>query len=389
MAAERKNFFTALEKEALICGRCGYCRSSCPVYQVIGWESAAPRGKISLAKEIFSKGNKKALSSEFVQRVAQCTLCGACAEVCATRIDTRAMWLELRKRIAEMGRAPEAYKALRENLLARKNISSFDNAERLEWAQDLDEEPEGLELKPGAEVCYFVGCVSSFFPQAAQIPLAVTQLMMAAGVDFTTLGGEEWCCGFPLFSTGFAGDAEEFIRHNVSKIKELGIHTLVASCASCYHVWKHEYQKELAGYELEILHSTEYLARLLREKRFELNELDEVVTYHDPCDLGRNSGIFEAPREIIRSIPGIEFVELSHSREDSLCCGGGGNLQSVDPELALQIAELRVQEIRETGATVVVSSCQQCEQMLSAAIRKAGLAVRVMDISELLLEAIG
>lgn len=389
MAVERKSFFTALEKEALICGRCGYCRSACPIYQVIGWESAAPRGKISLAKEIFSKGNHKALSSDFVQRLAQCTLCGACAEACATCIDTRAMWLELRRRIAELGKAPEAYKALRKNLLERKNISTFDNADRLEWAQDLDEEPEGLELKPGADVCYFVGCVSSFFPQAAQIPLAISQLLMAAGVDFTTLGGEEWCCGFPLFSTGFADDAVEFIRHNVSKVKELGIHTLVASCASCYHVWKHEYREELAGYDLEILHATEYLAKLVKEGRFELSELDEVVTYHDPCDLGRNSGVFDAPREIIRSIPGIEFVELSHNRVDSLCCGGGGNLQSVDPELASRIAELRLQEIKETGATIVVSSCQQCEQMLSAAVRKAGLTVRVMDVSELLLEAIG
>ncbi len=382
-----KKLFTTLEREALICGRCGYCRSSCPVYQVIGWESAAPRGKISVAKEAFSKGNRDALSEEFVRRLAQCTLCGACAEVCSTCIDTRAMWLELRRRIAKCGRAPDAYRGIRENLLARKNISTFDNADRLEWAQDLDEEPEGLELKPGADVCYFVGCVSSFFPQAAQIPLAVTQLFMAAGVDFTTLGGEEWCCGFPLFSTGFGDDAEEFIEHNIAVIKDLGIRTLVASCASCYHVWKHEYSEKLAGYELEVLHVTEYLARLVKENRFALGELDEVVTYHDPCDLGRNSGVFDAPREIIRSIPGVEFVELGHNREDSLCCGGGGNLQSADPELASRIAELRAQEIRESGATIVVSSCQQCEQMLSAAVRRAGLAVRVMDISELLLEA--
>jgi len=389
MTSEDKSLFTTLEREALICGRCGYCRSSCPVYQVLGWESATPRGKISMAKDIFSKENQAALSEEFVQRVAQCTLCGACAEVCSTCIDTRSLWLELRKRIAGLGRGPKAYDAIRENLLANRNISTFSNDDRLEWAQDLDDEPEGLELKAGADVCYFVGCVSSFFPQAAQIPLAVTQLLMEAGVDFTTMGGEEWCCGFPLFSTGFADDAREFIKHNVSKIKELDIHTLVASCASCYHVWKHECLSELAGYDLEILHTTEYLARFVKDGRLELQEMDEVVTYHDPCDLGRNSGVYDAPREIIRSIPGIEFVELDHNREDSLCCGGGGNLQSVDADLAAEITKLRIQEIKETKASIVVSACQQCEQMLSAAVRKAGLPVRVMDISELLLEAIG
>jgi len=379
--------FTTLENEALICGRCGYCRSSCPVYQVVGWESGAPRGKISKAKDIFVKGEK--LSEDFIQRVAQCTLCGACANVCSTGIDTRELWLELRKRIADKGKAPEAYKNLRGTLVENKNISTFSNDDRLEWAEDLDEEPEGLELKAGAEVCYFVGCVSSFYPQAAQIPLANVEIFMETGVDFTTMGGEEWCCGYPLVSAGFVDDAQPFIEHNVTKIKELDIHTLVASCATCYHFWKHDCTKALEGYDIEILHTTEYLARLVKEGRIQLDELDETITYHDPCDLGRNGGVFDAPREIIESISGVKFVELRHNHADSLCCGGGGNLQSVDPDLAAKITDLRVEEIKETGATIVVSACQQCEQMLSTAIRKAGLPVRVMDISELMLEVMG
>ena len=388
MSQEHKSWFTTLENEALICGRCGCCRSSCPVYRVIGWESASPRGKISMAKDIYAKGKNVGLSDEFVQRVSQCTLCGACSNICSTGIDTRALWLELRQRIAQSGKSPKAYEGIRNNLLTNKNISTFSNEDRLEWAQDLDE-PEVVEPRTGAEVGYFVGCVSSFFPQAAQIPLAIVEIFNEAGVDFTTLGGEEWCCGFPLISSGYPDDAKEFIKHNVDRIKELGVSTLVTSCASCYHVWKHESQAELAGYKLEILHTTEYLARLVEEKRIDLDELDEVVTYHDPCDLGRNSGVYDAPRKIITSIPGVRFVELAHNRSESLCCGGGGNLQSVDPQLAASITQLRVEEIKESGATIVVSSCQQCEQMLSTALRSAGLPVQVMDISQLILEAMG
>lgn len=388
MSEKSTKLFSTLEKEALICGRCGYCRSACPVYKVVGWESAAPRGKITMAKDIFVKGRQAELSEEFTHRLAQCTLCGACANECSTSIDTRKMWLELRQRIAELGKEPKAYDVIRDNLLANKNISTFPNDDRLEWAQDLDD-PDALEPRAGAEVGYFVGCVSSFFPQAAQIPLAIAEIFIEAGVDFTTMGGEEWCCGFPLISTGFVEDSKQFIKHNVDKIKELGIHTLVASCASCYHVWKHDSQEELSGYDLEILHTTEYLARLITEGRIPLNELDEVVTYHDPCDLGRNSGVYNAPREIIKGIPGVKFVELQHHHEHSLCCGGGGNLQSVDAEVAAKIARLRAEEIKATGATIVVSACQQCEQMLSSAIREGKLPVRVLDVSQLILEAMG
>lgn len=388
MSQENNSLYSTLEKEALICGRCGYCRDACPVYRVVGWESAAPRGKISLAREIFSHQHEEALTDEFVKRLTQCTLCGACAGECSTAIDTRKLWLELRQRIAAMGKEPQAYDTIRDNLLANKNITNFSNEERLEWAQDLDD-PEALEPRAGAEVCYFVGCVSSFFPQAAEIPLAIAEILTEAGVDFTTMGGEEWCCGFPLISTGFVDNSHEFIKHNVEKIKELGIHTLIASCASCYHVWKHDSAEALEGYELEVLHTTEYLARLIRDGIIELNEVDEVVTYHDPCDLGRNSGVYDPPREIIKSIPGVQFVELAHNRNNSLCCGGGGNLQSVDADLAARIARLRVEEIKASGATVVVSACQQCEQMLITAVQKAGLPVRVMDLSQLILEAMG
>jgi Fe-S oxidoreductase len=227
MSKETNNYST-LKKEAVICGRCGYCRSACPVYRVVGWESAAPRGKITMAREIFSKNKPEAITDDFVKRLSQCTLCGACANECSTDIDTRKLWLDLRKRIAAMGKGPKAYEAIRKTLLANKNITSFSNDDRLEWAEDLDE-PEQLEPRAGADVCYFVGCVSAFFPQAAQIALAESEILTESEVDFTTMGGDEWCCGFPLISTGYVEDSDQFIKHNVEKIKEMDIHTLIAS----------------------------------------------------------------------------------------------------------------------------------------------------------------
>jgi Fe-S oxidoreductase len=383
--SEHVPIYTTLEKESLICARCGYCRNACPVYQTIGWESATPRGKISLARQIFALDNKEKMTDEFVQRVSQCTLCGACAHECATDIDTQRLWIELRQRIATTGKAPKGYDVLRKNLQANKNITTTGNDERLDWAQDLDN-ADHLKSRIGADVCYFVGCVSSFFPQASEIAVAVSEILTAANINFTTLGGEEWCCGFPLRGCGFVDDGRQFIKHNVQRIKELGIHTIVASCPSCYHVWKKDADEYLDGYELNVFHITEFIALLIQNKQIRLKAMHETITYHDPCDLGRNSGVFQPPRYIIQNIPDVTLVELKHNQMKSLCCGGGGNLQSVDPELTNAISATRTQEIRESGASVIVSACQQCMKILSISVRKAGLPVKVMDICQLVLK---
>lgn len=372
----------------MICARCGYCRGVCPVYKSVGWESAGPRGKLSIARQVFALNDKEKFTDEYVQRLTQCTLCGACAQACSTEIDLRHLYLDLRERMAKMGKSPKGYVALQSNLAANHNITNFNNKDRLDWAQDVDD-PEQLEPREGADVCYFVGCVSSFFPQASEVALSVVEILNEAKIDFTTMGGDEWCCGFPLLASGRPEEAREFMKHNVERIKALGIHTLIASCSSCAHVWKHGAREFLDGYALEILHTTEYFARLIQEGKISFGDMQAKITYHDPCDLGRNGGVFDAPREIIRAIPGVEFVEMKHNRLQAMCCGGGGNLQSVDNDLAGAITAMRVEEIKETGASIVVSACQQCEQMLSASIRKAGLKVRVMNISQFMMEALG
>lgn len=377
--------YSTLENESLICARCGYCRNVCPIYQTIGWESATPRGKISLARQIFCLDDKTNLSEDFVHRLSQCTLCGACGHACSTDIDTRRLWIELRERMAKMGKSPKGYKELHKNLLNNKNITSFENDERLDWAEDLDD-PDPLAPRQDADVCYFVGCVSSFYPQASEIALAVSEILTDAGINFTTLGGKEWCCGFPLIGGGFIEDANRFIQHNVEHIKELGIHTIVTSCPSCLHVWNHGAKDFIGNYKLTVYHITEYIAELIRAGRLKLKRLETTITYHDPCDLGRNSGIFDPPREIIRSIPGVSFVELQHNKMNSLCCGGGGNLQSADPDLTNEISALRIKEVKDSGASILVSACQQCSKILSIAARKEQLPIKVMDINQLILQ---
>ena len=384
-----ESFYKNLALESLICGRCGNCRTDCPVFREVGWESASPRAKISLARKIFALKNKQGIGPEYAKRISQCTMCGACTKNCAARIDLQSLWKDLRAELVASGKAPAAYKAIAEGLQSNRNISTFPNADRLEWAEDLDEVPENLDRAEGAEVVYFVGCVSAFFPRAAQIPLAMVPLFEKAGVNYTTLGAEEWCCGFPLLAAGHAEEIAQFARHNVDAVRATGAKTLVTGCASCYHTWSHTYPK-LLGEELgfRVVHATEFLAELLREGKLVPNELEETVTYHDPCDLGRNGGVFDPPREILKAIPGITFVEMATCGKDSSCCGGGGNLQGADTALAEAIARRRIREAADTGASIVTSACQQCEQMLEKAARTEGLPLEVIDVAELLLRAV-
>ncbi len=382
-----KQAFRGLAEEARICAGCGSCRSVCPVYAEIGWESAAPRGKITLGKKIFAGGKEDFLSEPYINRVFQCTLCARCAEVCPARIDTRELWQKMRQAITARGRAPAVFEQMAKNIESNKNISANTNDGRLDWADDLDD-PDCIEALESNAVGYFVGCVASFYPMVAEIPLSFVSIMEKNGIKVTVLGEKEWCCGFPLLGAGRNGEALSLAEHNAAKIKELGIKTLVTTCPSCYHTFKHHYPKVLGKHlDFELVHAAQYLSWLIQEERIdwsEYEELDQVVTYHDPCDLGRNSGIYDAPRNILENIPGVTLVEMEHNRENALCCGGGGNLQAVDASLTAAIAERRIEEALNTGATILISACQQCVQVLTDAARRKKAPIQVMDINQLL-----
>jgi Fe-S oxidoreductase len=189
-----------------------------------------------------------------------------------------------------------------------------------------------------------------------------------------------------------ADQVKKFALHNIKTVESKGAKVLVTSCPSCFHTWAHEYE-ELTGEKIpfEILHISQYLARLIDEGKIKLGPVNAKVTYHDPCDLGRNSGIFEEPRKVITSIPGVDFVELPGKKLQANCCGGGGNLESLNPGLAAKIADCKADEIYSTGAEIAVSTCQQCERTMNNAIRKkkneSGTKVKVADLSELVLQS--
>ena len=330
--------------------------------------------------------NKRPSSDElrqFSETVYRCTLCGRCEEACPSGILLKELWLSLRQDLVHSATYPEKVDTILENVSKSHNVFDEDNEERADWVDDLRERPDHGYIKEKADVVYFTGCVSAYFPMAQKIPIALTKVLESADVDFTLLGHEEWCCGFPLLSAGLRDHINDIIEHNISAVRQKGARKVVFACPSCYQMWKGHYPREF-----EIFHVTQFLEELISLRRLRLKGLDLTVTYHDPCDLGRGSKEFDAPRDVIRAVPGIKLVEMEHNREDCFCCGGGGNLEIFDPGLSSEIARNKIDEVIRTGAQAVVTSCQQCVRVMNTYVRRNKISLEVMDIVELIQKAL-
>lgn len=393
--ARRFTFMQLMELDA--CTRCGECIKWCPTFaEKAERDAITPLRKIEAVRRFLGQQQglwarlfgTRPLSQEALQEHSggtyDCTLCGRCGVVCPVHINTRSLWIAMREMLVDMGVYPAQLDHLRETITTKYNLSGDPNENRLIWSENLPQVPEGVKGKSQAEVVYFVGCVSSFYPQSYSVPQSVVQVLERAGVDFMTLGGEEWCCGFPLIIAGMGEAADEPVRHNVEAVRKSGARQLVTGCPSCYHTWKHDYPRVLGEpLGFEVLHITELIEQLIQAGRISLRPSEDKITYHDPCDLGRTSGVYEAPRNIIRAIPGATFVEMEHHHEYSLCCGGGGDVEMADAELTAAVAARRIAEAQATGAGVLLSACQQCKRTLAGAARREKVRIRVLDITEM------
>jgi len=377
-----------------LCYQCEKCSSGCPTVEAMRYR---PAQMMRLAQF----GLEDMLATD--ASIWRCLGCDTCTAHCPHELSVRRLVEVMRQHVMQerylvsgldrldgdeaLHKGIQALGAMGERIGAHYNVSGEDNAARLAWTDNLEEKPEGLVQNKEADLAYFVGCVSAMFPMSYGIPQSFATVLNRADVHFTTLGEEEQCCGFPLLMGGQLKQAEALIRHNVEQMRALGIPKVVMTCPSCYHMWHHTYP-EIIGEPLgfEVVHAVEVLSDLVSAGRLELKEPKRggVVTYHDPCDLGRKSGIFDPPREILNQVPGYTFVEMQQSREYALCCGGGGDLETFDPELVQQVSAQRIAQAAETGASVLVSACPQCVRTLSKAARANKVRIRVMDITQLL-----
>ncbi len=376
-------FFKGLTDEALICAYCGYCRTVCPTYSGVGWESCSPRGRIQLTR-LMLEGTR--LSAEQMMRLYQCTLCGHCTQVCSTRIDLREFWLEARQQTVTRELSPKGLSVASDNVARTGNVYGYQNDERAGWAEYMDDAPADLYQRDQAEVVYFVGCSSSFSPRVQRIAESFVRVMTAAQVNFTILGEGEVCCGFPLVAAGMKDQARTLVERNLERVRATGATTIVFTCPACRMMWLEEYARHLPG--VRLLHSTELVAELIAAQKLPRKVLNLTVTYHDPCDLARNGGVYDAPRQVLAAMPGLQLIEMHERRERGLCCGGGGDLEMVDPALAQRVAARTAGKLAATGAQSIVTACPQCVRTLTRGAETSAPGVEVVDLVELVARAL-
>jgi heterodisulfide reductase subunit D len=222
--------------------------------------------------------------------------------------------------------------------------------------------------------------------RAKDIAKSTIKLLKRGGVKFELLGEDEWCCGSVMLRTGNVDVADELREHNVEAFKNHAADLVITSCSGCFKTLSQDYEKQTGSLDFKVKHVLEILKELIEEDKLKFTETNLKVTYHDPCHLGRHSEMYDIPRDILNSIPGLNFVEMPRNRENARCCGAGGGVRAGYKELSDKMADTRIKEAEETGAEVLTSACPFCTFALREAAERNGSKIRVLDLPELLVE---
>jgi Fe-S oxidoreductase len=363
----------ARENGLFACIQCGKCTGGCPV----SFKTALNIRDVIY--RLLTSGNGFELDG--FEELWDCTTCNTCTARCPKEVDPMEVMIGLRSAVVEGGRIPNTVKVALQSVFTQGNPLTFSREDRAAWVGDLP--VRFLSDQPEAEYLYFVGCTPSYDPRIQKVSQALVRAFSQAGVDFGILGQEESCCGSEVRRLGEAGLFEMLVEENMELWQGYGVKKVVATSPHCYNTLKKDYPSEA----LELVHYTELIAGLLDDGRLTLQgEIKKTVTYHDPCYLGKHNQIFDAPRQILRRIPGLKFIEMDRSRERSLCCeGGGGRMWLEGTNIEERLSHQRVQEAIDTGAELLATACPFCVLTLEDAVKIRGLEdqIQVVDIMEL------
>jgi Fe-S oxidoreductase len=359
------------------CYQCGLCDTVCPWNRVRDF---------SIRKLI--RQAAFGLTEIENEEIWLCTTCGRCPQQCPRGVNQIEVGVSSRRIATEFNVFPSAVKPVRgvsASLVAEGNPLNEERAKRADWAKEQSVKDFSEEM----EILYFPGCYLSYDPRLKKVAAATATILKKAGVDFGILGKSENCCGESIRKTGDEELFKRLARENIKTFIEKGVKKILVSSPHCYHTFKNEYQEFMVHFE--VIHITQYLSELINERRLEFKkEYDKKVTYHDPCYLGRHNNIYDEPRNVLKKVAGLELIEMIESKEDNLCCGGGGGRIWMETPKGERFSDIRMEQAVDVGAEILVTSCPYCISNFedSRLTLDCEDKIEVKDITEIIQEVI-
>jgi Fe-S oxidoreductase len=330
-----------------LCFQCGLCDAVCP------WNRVRPFSMRKIIRE--AAFGLTEIEGEDIWR---CTTCGACPAQCPRGVKQIDVSVALRRVATEYEVFPASVRSARTaraSLISEGNPLQGDRKKRADWAIDLSVKT----FAEGMEALYFVGCYLSYDPRMKKVATATANILKKAGVDFGILGNQENCCGESIRKTGSEEVFKRLAKENIKTFIDNGVKKIIVSSPHCFHTFKNEYPEFMVNFE--VVYISQYISELINAGRLELTgEFAKKVTYHDPCYLGRHNDLYDEPRDVLKKIPGLEFVEMEDFGKNSLCCGGGGGRIWMDTPKEERFSDLRLEQANDAGARVLVTSCPYC-----------------------------
>ena len=390
-----ENYLEEIIPSIYTCIKCRGCIASkgeykpvCPMQERFGYFSYSAGGMICLARALYE--GVMDYSNEMAEVVYACTTCRACAEQCRNiyyltndYFNVPLLVEKMREELINRGKVPAVVRDCLKSIDLYGNPYNKPGSKRGGWAEGL-----GVPSYSGQDFLFYVGDEGSFDERGIAIAQTVGMLMKDY-VSVGILGDKEISDGNEVKALGESGLFEVLVGRNAERFKKLGVRKIVTLSPHGYHSMKNEYPKK--GGDFQVMHYTQLLEKLIDEGRLTFSELKTTVTFHDPCYLGRHNQEYEAPRKILKSIPGLELIEMKSIKEEAFCCGGGGGnfFTSMLGNDTNSPGRIRVRQAYETKAKVLAVACPVCAKMLGDAVKDEGLddKLQVKDIAEIVNEA--